>query len=361
MRLTIFCIRRLITHWLLCCCCLTFSAAGLAQAPHLFTASVPIERSDVASTNAGKKAAFARVLVRLSGQTATIDHEAIRVALTKPDAYVNRYQYVRKSTPASADEQLFIEVSFEPQQVIGLLRGVQLPVWDQPRQRVLVWVVVDDQGSRYVINAAAQPEYSAILLDQADYRGLEILLPLMDLADLAYVDADVIYQGSSNPLRLAAARYDSEVMSVIRMQRTPEQEWQIRWEYWQENEPVARFGTTATRTSALRLGIDWMADQIASKQLPKEEARPVSRISRGKWIQVNSVPDFISYAEVVDFFKQVNGVVGIHLVRIADQSILLSVRGDVTWGQLLSVVRLNNRLIELEDSNATVLRLAWRG
>lgn len=343
---------------------LVSAGTSRAQDQSLFSASVPIERSDAASTNSGKKIAFERVLVRVSGATDIIDHEAVQAALANPDSYMTRYQYSRKKTALDIGPKLFIDVSFEPQPVIDLLHSAELPVWSAPRPRVLVWVVVDDRKMRHVISSSAKPEYSAILLDQADLRGVRVLLPLMDLADLIYVNVDEIYTGSSNSLRVAAARYDAKIMLVVRIGQSDEQKWQIRWEFWGEDDrdvPQTRFGTAATQASAIRLGISWMADQMANWQLLKTEVRQPIRISREKWVQVNSVPDFISYTELVDFFKQVNGVASIHLVRVTDQSMLLSIKGDVTWGQLLSVVRLNARLIELDNSDATVLRLAWRG
>lgn len=344
---------------------LATSSASEAQDPALFTASVSVERPDATSTNYGKKNAFERVLVRVSGIANIIDHEVLQAALANPDSYITRYQYSRKNTAMGIEPQLFIDVSFNPQQVIDLLQGADLPIWSSPRPRALVWVVIDDSQARYVISSAGKPEYSAILLDEADLRGVPVLLPFMDLTDLSYINLDEIYSGSSNSLRAAAGRYDSKIMLVMRIGQTATEKWQIQWEFWEDGSgdiPLTRVGIAATQTEAIRLGIDWMANQIASLQLSaSKDIRPQTYARREKWVQVNSVPDFISYVEVVDFFKQVNGVTSIHLVRMADQSMLLSIRGDISWGQLLGVVRLNSRLTKLDNSDATVLRLAWRG
>lgn len=338
--------------------CLLFSvSSSQAQDASLFSATVAVNGSDVASSASGKRDALARVLTRVTGEKAIVNHEAVQSTLANADDYVTRFNFSRERG-AGADDQLFMDVSFDVQSILSFLREANLPVWDGLRPRLLVWIAIDDAGDRYMLDATNRQQYSAVLLDQADYRGVPVLLPLMDLIDLRYVDIQQIMIGSSSPLRTAAERYNPGATMVLIITMAPAGGWQLRWELWQGDTPENQVGTAATLSAAIRLGIDWTADRLA---LPHTEAvAPVVKV-RERWVQVNAVSDFHSYTELKDFFSQVNGVSSVQLVRISNESLLLSVRGDVSWQQLLRVVRLSSRLAELDSSDTTVLRLLWKG
>jgi len=82
--------------------------------------------------------------------------------------------------------------------------------------------VQDELGERYV--AGALPEQGgdviAAIEAQAAARGVPILLPLMDLADLRALPLEQLWNFDLNALRIASSRHQSESILALRVFRS---------------------------------------------------------------------------------------------------------------------------------------------
>lgn len=340
-------------------CCLIFASLRLyAQDARLFYATVPVDGPGAAASADGKRNALERVLIRITGDESINVHEAVQSVLANADDYTTRFEFSRKQSTA-AESQLLMNVHFDSQSLLASLKSAGIPVWDAPRPRVLAWIAVDSLDERYFLDAVSRQQYGEVLFDQADIRGLSVLLPLMDLIDLEYADVHQVIERSSSSLKLASERYDPDITMILRMLTDPSGGWQIRWELRQGELVDTQVGKANTLSAGIRLGINWTADHIVASST--ETSAPALKTGQKRWVQVNSVSDFNAYVDLIDFFSQINGVSSVQLVRMETESMLFSIHGDVSWRQLLGVVRSSSRLAELDSSDLTVLRLSWKG
>ena len=133
--------------------------------------------------------ALTEVLLRVSGSALSADPERIALLFPNPAAYVVQFRPGDENT---------LWVSFDGQAIEAVLRQAGQTVWGKDRPVTLVWLAVDwGRGDREIItaddpergrDAARSIDRNRLLrqrvLDMAERRGLPIVFPLLDTADL---------------------------------------------------------------------------------------------------------------------------------------------------------------------------------
>ena len=71
----------------------------------------------------------------------------------------------------TADEALALEIKFQDNVVLDLVRDAKLPIWWSGRPMSLAWVVVEQDTQRTLLRDGGDSELSTALLRQAQRRG----------------------------------------------------------------------------------------------------------------------------------------------------------------------------------------------
>jgi uncharacterized protein len=243
----------------------TLLCAGAAQAArfqNLYVVTVLPEPAATDQRAAAERAAFARLLVRVTGSRAAPADPLLAPLIDDARAYENSYGVDRQGRPI---------VGFNAARVDQALNALNLPVWGAERPLTLIWIAVDDgAGGRGMLAAneiaadlpPATVELLAMIRTEltavADERGLPIALPLLDLEDLNAVTFTDVWGGFEDRVGLASARYRADAVLIGRVRRGVlgyEFEWLLLKDA--VRQPIV--GTTA------RDGLDAVADLYAAE------------------------------------------------------------------------------------------------
>ena len=345
----------------LCLLVNTAEAQSTAHLANLFTAIVPASRQNEASRQDAQRRALRQVFIRVSGMPEIDAHPAIDAALEQVDSFITRYGFLRRPIPGQSELQLYFEASFDSASILKLLRRENITIWSATRPKILAWVGVSDANGRRILDAAGADLPTSALQNQAEIRGIPILLPVMDLSDLEYVDAATVFENVESALRLATKRYKPEGMMVLRLVKD-DGWWEVEWSFFLDKDALREKFRANSLDSAVRKSVDLLANNLALRYatLNLEQIQgtgePVIH-----WVQISRVRNLKTCTDIIDFFHTIGSVQNVQLVRLGHESLLLSMYSNVSRGHLLRLIELNYRLQESQNSDTQTMRFVWRG
>ena len=171
------------------------SVSGIAPArDNLFEADVPVAGQQPDLRTAYMKTALQEVLVRVTGQPDVLNRDSVRSMLDSPERFVQQYRYY--TLPESTPPRLMLRVSFDGGSIQQALRQQGVAYWGKTeRPEILLWLAVEDRGTRYIVSAQDNSDAARELQEAARQRGIPLLLPLMDLEDQSQVRFTDVWGG----------------------------------------------------------------------------------------------------------------------------------------------------------------------
>lgn len=160
--------------------------------------------------------ALGQVLVKLSGDTNVTKKPEIIERMQKADRLVQEFSYSPSSdTPKTP---YILHVVFDTNGVNRILRGAQIPTWSENRPLILAWISYEPPNQTAEIVAGDNDlAIQNIFKKHADQRGLPLLTPMLDIADINQVNVNDIVTMSLPVLAVASKRYDSDVILIVRI------------------------------------------------------------------------------------------------------------------------------------------------
>ncbi|RUO40875.1 hypothetical protein CWE22_01375 [Pseudidiomarina aestuarii] len=208
---------------------LLWSSSSMAaiELTQLYQQSVPVTTQNASERTDALQAALKGTLLKVSGDTQALKHEAVRSALNNVRDYVVQYGYQQ-------DEQLVLWVQFDAQKINRLLQQSGSGVWSNLRPLILVWLVSEDeQLRRELIGSSDESILTQQLRNAAQERGLPIRLPLLDLNDTMTVEVVDVWARFDDRVQFASARYLPDGIAIARVyQADPTLQkgrWQADW------------------------------------------------------------------------------------------------------------------------------------
>ena len=369
------------------------SAAGAAFAARadvvrwLYDVEVQVASQSVAERQRAARAGLAEVLRRVSGMAELPAHPDLTTALRRPDSFYSRYNFVVRESLQDGEaademadettEQTFLAIQFEPGAVLSLLRRTGLPVWAANRPTVLAWVAVQrdgQRGQRELISANADA-FADALASRSRERGLELSLPLMDMADLAIAASDV-WGLFWEEIERASARYGADLLAVGRVRQDDDGSWTSDWHLRSRaGQPrglydpmdayaprskhvidVAFERRSESAAEAARAALDGVADALASRFAVRGDLDAVALVVRG----IDSVS---SYASLLRYLHSREYVERLEVRVVQPDALTLGVHSRSGPEQLRELLVMGGELGELPGSKpvAGALELSWRG
>jgi len=205
--------------------------------------------------------AFARVITKVTGEKRWLEHGQIAPVLNSADRYVAEVVYQSAAGGGQGGE---LEVRFDQALIDDLLNRANIPVWDNNRASILLWITVQDESGRRVMLGSGSEHP---LLDQARefsaLRAVPILIPLLDLEDRRLVNPTQSWALDANALQQVAARYDADSVLAGRVLVTPAGEligfWQLMF-----RSDVQSFDHIAQIDGYMDLPLDALTSRLAS-------------------------------------------------------------------------------------------------
>lgn len=196
---------------------LLMPVAQAGQKIDIYKVDVLVKNQSESERNAAARLSFGELIVRVTGQRSAVDHPVIRQALPKAQNYLFGFTYKAtsekiveggKSLPALA-----LQLNYEPRAIDQLLREAQLPLWPAVRPKVLVWLIYKDANGLHQVPQVADLQG---MNRQANFRGLPLAYPKLDLEDSLSLTADDLWAVDVAKIKAASLRYKTDAILVGR-------------------------------------------------------------------------------------------------------------------------------------------------
>lgn len=264
--------------------------------------------------------AFASVITKVTGETRWLEHSQIAPVLNNADRYVAEVIY-RSATQAGQNGQL--EVRFDQTLIDDLLDRANIPVWDNNRASVLLWITVQEADGRRVMLGSSSEHP---LLDQArafaDVRAVPVLVPLLDLEDRRLVTPDQAWSLDAMALQQVAARYDADSILAGRVLVTPSGELVGFWQQIFRND-VQTFDHISPVASYMALPLDTITSRLANHfGLVRSEFDQENQVN----IRVDGIRNLPSHVQLIQYLESLSVVQHVQLVALRPDSLELHLR-----------------------------------
>lgn len=155
---------------------------------------------------------FQEVLVRVSGTTEVLSNSIVRNELSSVNDYLQQFGYRRE------DNATYLQASFDEQRIRQLLQRAGYPLWTGERPQLLLWLA-ENSPSRGIrlINRAEEREFLTALYSESQRRGMQMLMPLMDLEDQLAVGPRDVWSRFQREVMRATERYPVAGLVSARM------------------------------------------------------------------------------------------------------------------------------------------------
>ncbi len=289
-------------RWWLIATLLMASAAQAEMVNDLYEAEAPVVGQGSEARAAGIRDAFARVLVKVSGDRGLLTNADIGSLLKRASSYVQQYRYRMlrggSQTSESGSPDRLLWVRFDERAVNRLLRESGVPVWGGTRPSVLVWLGEEQGAARSLLSLERQTSLKATLQHVAYSRGLPLLLPLMDVEDRSAMPVSDLWGGFETDIRRASERYLPDVILVGRL-RDRGNEWQGEWTLYLPDK-VNRWQTRADSEHALAAeGLQQAADALALRFAPQQVSEGTTTLR----IRIHGLVQLADYVLVRDYLQ----------------------------------------------------------
>ncbi len=343
------------------------SSSQAVEIDDLYQAEVAVKDQGRDGRFAVYPEALVQVMVKLTGDRSVSQRPQLRVFIANAVRMVQQFSYrdLPDDMPLLEEEyRHLLVVNFDQAGVRQALVEAGVPIWARTRPETLLWLAVEDRGSRYLLAANQSAEIQGQLEKVASQRGLPIMLPLLDLEDqmqLSYAD---VWGDFQSDLLRASERYGAEVVLVGRMYRTFDGRWQARWSLYDSTaskEIARRWQIEANdQPAALANGIEGAADRIAQRYAQVYSIGGDDSVM----LSVMAVDDLQAYARATAYLESLDMVSAVQATRVFADEVLfkLDIRGDleglvqaITLGNTLDRV---NHIADESDVQAYVYQLA---
>jgi hypothetical protein len=278
------------------------SLAEAAVSQQLFESEVFVRSQAPAERAQAMKSALEEVLVRVAGRNSVLDTQPARNLLEKPARLVQQYRYY--TVPGSEPPVLKLWVRFDGEAIRESLQQQGLAYWGADRPDTLVWLAVEDHGSRYVVSADDESEVHRQIVQEARQRGVPVLFPLMDLEDQSQARFSDIWGGFFEHVLTASERYNPQAILIGRLNRSTSGGWSARW-YMDVSGRTASWTDSRQQLDALlQQGMDDAADHLASRFAVAGSFGSASTVT----ISVDGVRSLAAYARVADYLGSLAAV-----------------------------------------------------
>ena len=359
------------------------------QVEGLFSAEVDVFDRSKEQRRSGIKQALEKVLIKVSGNRDVIFVPELIPSEKQIERFVEQFRYseieiIEPEEPVVVEEGVLIDgaispelnvaeeeeaspelaeepeplptwrlwVGFDSAAVLRLLQKANLPVWDKTRPLSLIWLAVEDETERYLLEPEIHGDTKQQIEQQAADRGLPLVLPLMDLEDRASLSLTDVWGDFSDMILPASRRYGVDTVLVGRVFREHETSWLARWTLY-EGQDVSQWETQAeTKDDVISEGVHAAADVLARRYAQVLLANlepPLTMVLK----DINS---FEQYAQAVKYLESLTQIASLNVATVSQDKVKLSLSIRGSRQGLEKVIELGGVLVkDEEEQNSSIL------
>lgn len=348
-------------RWLLLWCGLWASTnASAMEVTGLFETEVPVVGQDVAVRQDAMRAALAEVLIKVSGNRAVGALPGVAELTDTAPQYVQQFVY-RNAAPlpgqrASQPPARVLWVRFDRDALIRVLRASGIAIWGNARPALLVWLDVREQNERAVVGADNKPEWKQFIETVAKSRGVPVLLPALDAAEMANMQTTDPWNASPEEVLRLSARYHPEAVLVGKVE-SRNGAWLGTWSFYDQENRQSWTTPGETRDAAVLDGVQKAVDELVAHY----NTAGTTSADAGLVLQINDVQTLEEYARVTKYLGSLASVARLQLLRVEGLNLVFRVEAQGGAQRLTSDIRLGNTLAAMPtDTTGADARVRFR-
>lgn len=340
----------------LLCLCASVNPVRAQLVESLYSASTPVATQSTAERNAAIKRVFASVLIKISGQSDIVDNKDINKAITSALSYVTTFNF------ETHNGQLQLIASFNESSVDALLKQSSISIWGNQRPTAMLWLAHEgEQHQRLVVSDDSANTTGIMVKNQAQARGMPMLLPLWDLDDQFSVTASEVWGLFSDSIALANARYATDYMVLAKVSEYGLNQ-QLNWAIYKQN-PLSH-----DYREIVASGLDEFVDYpTAIKALVDQTtdffARQYSVDTSGETglteFVVTNIDSIGKYVKVSDYLSSLKSLESLQLVANQQQTFTFRAKLLGNEQALKDVLQLEKRLVEQYSFELNASTYVW--
>jgi hypothetical protein len=288
----------------------------------LFHAEVILDKSDKEAEKNAKLTGFQRVIIKASGDRASIDNPVIKKALPHSSRYLSQISY------SELLDQTALKMRFSPAQVQGLLAQASVSYWASPRTNILVWLVESTPYGRDILWEQSGKDLVKQVKLLADQRGLPMTIPVGDMDDVTSISAPDLWGGFVEPISAASQRYGTDAVLVVQINQSSNSS-DVSWalydekpEFMLDSSLVPHTGNASGETlQALEDMIDQVSHYYATKSALKSEALAATSLTA----RFVNVTDANSIFVLERGLEKLNSVASLQLQQVNGHEVVFQI------------------------------------
>lgn len=240
---------------------LVAQTAHLEERINLYSIRLPISDYSETSREAAFRDGLEALMIRVTGKRYLDISEHTSL---KPQAILGFVQQYRYHADEADTQPKEIELLYDKASVNKLLQKAQLPIWNEERPSLLMWLVVQQGGERRLVTDSELTPWLETLRTQANLRGLPIILPLGDISDAQNVDVSDLWGGFHQKVINASTRYQADMVLVGKL-RDEGGVWASDWSLFSDYPRLDWQLTSRTQGSLMQELVDALLEPVGQR------------------------------------------------------------------------------------------------
>lgn len=376
---------RLIVGFIGVGCILTSQMSLAAKVSDLYEAEIPVASQSRSDRRVAIKAAFAEVLVRISGQQDVvlalpplIETDAIPLketpnqgktklslvgktaiiaeALSKPTYYVKQFRYQKPTgrphmdwglepadklkTDKTKPVQQVLWIRFNKKKINKLLHETSMPVWGKTRPSILVWMVVENRSRRYLLSNSIQSSTREAIEKHARLYGLPIRLPLMDLADRANIGVADVWGNFEERIINGSKRYQTEAILVGKLY-IANRSWNTQWSLYVNGRKVNWEGQDISLDTIVKKGLSRAAQNLSQAFADVKTDQGTQNVL----LEIKGLNGLADYAQTTKYLSSLSAVKNVQTIKLNKTKVLFNLTTQGSRVGVMQAISLGSQLV----------------
>lgn len=310
--------------------------------------------------NDAMSSAMEEVLVRVSGDANVSEENQIKNQLSVARNYLANFHYEGSAETLTnvlgevvKTKKLVME--FDRLRIKNLLSESNMPIWDEARPSVLVFLAVETSSRREVFSSVDSHELVDALSSAALVKGIPYELPLMDIEDELAISPSEVWGLFSDSIAMASKRYNNEYALAGRVYQD-QQQWISEWLVVGPNDEVNRFEVSSEDSEGLM-------NQTVGK-LAKVMSQHYSVLLSGEAkyqvdIAVTGISTLHEYEQALDLLNGLSVVKQANVTAVEGVNISYQLDSYSTKEKLIDILRLNQQNFRQLMNDGSEIQLQW--
>lgn len=335
----------LLLWWLL------FPAAGFAAGlDSLYEATVPVANRSDAEFAAASSRALAVVLVKLTGNGASLKQPGARGLLAKARRLVTQFGYEQAAAAgneAGGGTGLTLKLHFDGEALSAEMRQAGFALWGrEQRPKTLVWLVVTDTSGPHFAGPEESSELLAQLQQRAQERGIPIVAPILDLAETGFLQGPDVGPELATTLLANSSRYGTETVLIGRLTQRDTGHWEAHWVLHVANEDLDWEQQGELPAPLIAGGVDITADALSQRFANPNTGGGASVAE----VTVRGVQTAEDYARVLNYLRSFDAVTALQVRHVEPGQVVFRVTAHGGQPAVAQSIRFGRMLTVLPDA-----------